>query len=492
MRESGILMHITSLPGPYGIGTMGKEAYAFVDFLEKAGQSCWQILPLTPTGYGDSPYQSFSACAGNHYLIDLDTLAAEGLLKEQEIRDIPWGDDPERVNFGAMYAYRMQVLKLACRRFQPDADYGAFVAENQDWLPDYALFMALKEANGGAPWLDWPSPLRLREAAALDEKRRELSEEIELQCFVQYEFDKQWKALRKYAAGKGIRIIGDVPIYVPLDSADVWANPELFQLDEERRPKKVAGCPPDSFTADGQLWGNPIYDWQKMADTGYAWWIQRLKAAGKLYDVIRLDHFRGFESYWSVPAGDKTARNGTWVKGPGEDFIRAIQKALPGLNFIAEDLGFVTPEVRQLQLDSGYPGMKVLEFAFDSREESDYMPHLYPVDSVCYTGTHDNVTLKQWFDEAAPEDVACAKAYLGLNRQEGYIRGMIRGCMSSVSRLCVVQMQDYLELGKEARMNFPGTLSSDNWTWRAKKGFDSDKLAQRIRETTRLYGRLKK
>ena len=491
MRESGILMHITSLPGPYGIGTMGKEAYAFVDFLWKAGQSYWQILPLTPTGYGDSPYQSFSACAGNHYLIDLDTLAAEKLLKKQEIRDIPWGDNPERVDFGAMYAHRMGVLRLAYRRFQPDADYGAFVEENGDWLPDYALFMALKERCGGVPWLDWPEPLRLREAAALEEKRRELSEEIGLQYFVQYEFARQWKALRKYAAGKGIRIIGDVPIYVPLDSADVWANPELFQLDENRRSQKVAGCPPDAFTADGQLWGNPIYDWKKMADTGYAWWIQRLKAAGKLYDVIRIDHFRGFESYWSVPAGDKTARNGAWVRGPGMDFVRAIQKALPGLSCIAEDLGYITPEVRRLQLDSGYPGMKVLEFAFDSREESNYMPHLYPVDSVCYTGTHDNVTLKQWLEEAAPGDVACAKAYLGLNRQEGYIRGMIRGCMSSVSRLCVVQMQDYLELGKEARMNFPGTLSSDNWTWRAKKGFDSDALAARIRETTRLYGRLK-
>lgn len=267
---------------------------------------------------------------------------------------------------------------------------------------------------------------------------------------------------------------------------------ELFQLDESRHPEQVAGCPPDSFTADGQLWGNPIYDWKKMAQTRYSWWIQRLAAAGKLYDVIRLDHFRGFESYWSVPAGDTTARNGKWVKGPGMDFVRTIQQALPDLEFIAEDLGFITPEVRKLQQDSGYPGMKVLEFAFDSREESDYMPHLYPVDSVCYTGTHDNVTLKQWFDEAAPEDVACAKAYLGLNREEGYIRGMIRGCMGSVSRLCVVQMQDYLELGKEARMNFPGTLSSANWTWRAEKGFDADALAARIYAATKLYGRVGK
>ena len=492
MRESGILMHITSLPGPYGIGTMGKNAYAFVDFLEQAGQSYWQILPLNPTGFGDSPYQSCSACAGNYYLIDLDTLVEEGLLKKEEIENIDWGKDPERVDFGTMYVQRTKVLKLACSRFTPDAAYEAFVRENASWLADYALFMALKEAAGGAAWLNWPEKLMLHDEKALAEKRKELSDAVQLQYFLQFKFDQQWNKLRSYANKKGIRVIGDVPIYVPLDSADVWAAPELFQLDEERRPIKVAGCPPDSFTADGQLWGNPIYDWQKMHDTGYAWWIKRLTAAAKLYDVVRIDHFRGFESYWAVPAEDDTARNGEWVKGPGIDFIRAIRQALPDLDFIAEDLGFVTPEVRQLQLDSGYPGMKVLEFAFDSREESDYMPHLYPVESVCYTGTHDNVTLKQWFDEASPEDVACAKAYLGLNDEEGYVWGVIRGGMGSVSRLFVAQMQDYLELGKSSRMNFPGTLSMANWTWRAAEGFDSETLAKRIYEMTRLFGRVKK
>lgn len=491
MRESGILMHITSLPGPYGIGSMGANAYAFVDFLEKAGQSCWQILPLSPTGYGDSPYQSFSSCAGNPYLIDLDTLVSEQLLTKEELSGVSWGSNPGRVDFGAMYAHRTGILKLAFRRFRPDEAYERFLRENEAWLPDYALFMALKESFGGAPWLSWPQDLRLRDPEALDQKRRELDQAIDLQYFLQYLFHRQWTALRRYANGKGIRIIGDVPIYVPLDSADVWASPELFQLDENRRPRLVAGCPPDSFTADGQLWGNPLYDWQKMAETGYAWWLRRLRAAAGMYDVVRIDHFRGFESYWAVPAQDTTARNGSWIKGPGMDFIRVLRQSLPDLDFIAEDLGFVTPEVRQLQLDSGYPGMKVLEFAFDSREESNYLPHLYPEDSVCYTGTHDNVTLKQWFDEAAPEDVAYAKAYLGLNSDEGYIRGMIRGAMGSVSRLCVVQMQDYLELGKPARMNFPGTLSSANWTWRAQPGFDSVALAARIRETTRLYGRLK-
>ena len=492
MRESGILMHITSLPGPYGVGTMGKQAYHFVDFLSKAGQSVWQILPLNPTGFGDSPYQSFSTFAGNPYLIDLDTLVEEGLLEEREPKAVNWGSDPGRVSFGKLYEERGKLLRLAYSRFTPDDAYQAFLEENTQWLPDYALFMALKEENGGAPWLEWPEGLRLREKAALAQARETHTEEIGYQCFVQYQFFRQWKALRGYANSKGIRIIGDVPIYVPLDSTDVWVNYKLFQLDETRHPTVVAGCPPDGFTADGQLWGNPIYDWQAMADTGYDWWTKRLSAAAGMYDVVRFDHFRGFESYWAVPAGDKTARNGCWVKGPGADFIRAVQKALPELDFIAEDLGFVTPEVRQLQLDSGYPGMKVLEFAFDSREESDYLPHLYPVDSVCYTGTHDNVTLKQWFDEASRQDKAYAKAYLGLNRSEGNVWGMIRGGMGSVSRLFVAQMQDYLELGSEARMNFPGTLSSANWTWRAQEGFDSDKLAKKIRKMTGLYGRLKK
>ena len=491
MRESGILMHITSLPSPYGIGAMGKQAYAFVDFLEKAKQAYWQILPLTPTGYGDSPYQSFSACAGNHYLIDLDTLVEEGLLKQNEITGICWGKTRTRVDFGTMYAQRNKVLKLAYKRFVPDERYEAFRKENENWLSEYGIFMALKEENGGKPWLQWPEELKCHDPKALAQKRQELKDAVQFQYFLQYEFDRQWKALRGYANDKGIRIIGDVPIYVPLDSADVWAEPELFQLDESRNPEVVAGCPPDAFTADGQLWGNPIYDWKKMADTDYRWWIKRLKAAAKMYDVVRIDHFRGFESYWAVPAEDKTARNGKWVKGPGLAFIEAIKQALPDLDFIAEDLGYMTREVRQLQLDSGYPGMKVIEFAFDSREESDYLPHLYPVDSVCYTGTHDNVTLKQWFDEASPEDIAYAKTYLGLNEEEGPIWGMIRGGMGSVSRIFVAQMQDYLELGKEARMNFPGTLSMDNWTWRAEEGFDSDVLAARIAKLTKIFGRTK-
>ena len=488
MRKSGILMHISSLPGPYGIGTMGKSAYQFVDFLSNAGQAYWQILPLTPTGYGDSPYQAFSTFAGNHYLIDLQLLMDEGLLEKEEADALYWGNG-SRVDYGALYENRKTLLRKAFARFTPDADYEAFLEENLWWLADYALFVSLKGRFGGASWLNWTLALMMRVESGLASYRQEMAEQIAFEYFLQYTFFKQWHQLKAYANQKGIKIIGDVPIYVPLDSADVWSNPTLFQLDGNRRPHKVAGCPPDSFSADGQLWGNPLYDWDKMKQTGYAWWVKRLQAAGRMYDVVRLDHFRGFESYWAIPARDVTAMYGKWLPGPGMDLIRKLQEQLGDTEFIAEDLGFVTDEVRQLQLDSGYPGMKVLEFAFDSREEGNYLPHLYPVNSVCYTGTHDNVTLKQWFDEASAEDIAEARAYLGLHEPEGDVWGMIRGAMSSVSKLCIVQMQDYLELGGEARMNQPGLLSSANWSWRAEDGFDSPALAQRIAQMTRRYGR---
>ena len=490
MRESGILMHITSLPSPYGIGTMGKCAYEFVDFLCQAGQTYWQVLPLNPTGYGDSPYQAFSTVAGNHYLIDLDMLIGEELLKQEEVEGICWAPNETRVDYGCLYENRSKVLRLAYKRFMPNDKYHDFVAENAHWLEDYALFMTLKEKHHGAPWQNWSVSVMKRIPEILKCLREELKDSMEFQYFLQYQFFRQWNSLRSYANERGIKIIGDVPIYVPLDSVDVWSNPNLFQLDGNGYPTAVAGCPPDSFSADGQLWGNPLYNWQLMKQTNFAWWIRRLSAASKMYDVVRLDHFRGFESYWSVPAGEKTAMNGAWMPGPGMDYIRAVQEALPQLDFIAEDLGYVTPEVRKLQEDSGYPGMKVLQFAFDSREEADYRPHTYPVNSVCYTGTHDNLTLAQWFEDASPEDVAWAKAYLGLHEEEGLVWGMIRGAMSSVSRLCIIQMQDYLELGAEARMNFPGTLTSNNWTWRAQPGFLSDGLTQRIREITRLYGRM--
>lgn len=489
MRESGILMHISSLPGPYGIGTMGKNAYEFVDFLKKSGQKVWQILPLSPTGYGDSPYQSCSAFAGNHYLIDLETLMDNGLLEKQEAESFFWGENEEKADFGALYENRSKVLRLAFGRFVPDEKYNKFVSENESWLSEYALFTAIKDSLGGIPWTEWPEELRLRDKKSLEEKREELRGDIAFKYFLQFEFFSQWEKLRGYANENGIKIVGDIPIYVPLDSADVWAEPGEFLLDENLNPKRVAGCPPDSFSADGQLWGNPIYDWDKMKENGFAWWKRRLGAAKHMYDIIRIDHFRGFESYWSIPAGDKTAMNGRWEQGPGMDFINAV-KSIPDVDFIAEDLGYVTPEVRKLQEDSGYPGMKVMQFAFDSREAGNYLPHTYPENSVVYSGTHDNPTLVQWLSDVAESDLEEGKKYLGLTEEEGLVKGLIRGCMASNSRLCVILMQDYLELGAEARMNLPGTLSDKNWTWRAKPGFASEELGKYILEITNRFGRI--
>ena len=492
MRESGILMHITSLPGPYGVGSMGKSAYSFVDFLKKAGQSYWQILPLTPTSYGDSPYQSCSTFAGNHYLIDLDLLVEEGLLKEEELTAIEWCDRENKVNYGILYQNRLKVLRLAYGRFESNEEFLRFCRENDSWLSDFALFMALKDANEGKSWYQWDEAIKARKPDAMRQARLKLWKEISFYSFVQYLFYKQWTALRAYACKNGVQIIGDVPIYVPLDSADVWSNPELFQLDEELTPTAVAGCPPDAFSDDGQLWGNPLYRWDLMSQQGYSWWINRLAAAGKLYDVIRLDHFRGFEAYWSIPYGDKTARGGKWIKGPDMEFIQAIKKNLPKLKLIAEDLGVLTDEVIALRDESGFPGMKVLGFAFDSRDPSDYLPQAYLPNSVCYTATHDNMTTRQWFDTASEEAVEYAVEYMALTEKEGYVWGVIRTAFSSVSDLCVTPMQDFLNLGEEARMNFPGTLSDANWSWRAEKDMITDTLAQKIGKMTRLYNRAHK
>ena len=488
MRKAGILMHITSLPGPYGVGTMGKNAYAFLDFLHKSGQQSWQLLPLGPTGYGDSPYQSCSAYAGNPYLIDLDTLVRQHLLTKEEVMNVDWGSDETKVDFGKLYNGRAPILKLAYSRFRNERALNAFRKRNEKWLPDFALYMALKESHNFAPWFSWEEDVKLRKPEALEKAARELSQEIGFYCFVQYLFYRQWDALKRRAGELGIELIGDVPIYVPYDSVEVWKNPELFELDENLAPTAVAGCPPDAFTADGQLWGNPLYRWDKMEQTGYKWWLDRLGAAGKLFDVVRLDHFRGFEAYWSVPYGDETARNGHWVKGPGMSFVNALKKGLPKLDFIAEDLGFLTQEVLDLRDESGYPGMKVLEFAFDSKEPSEYRPHTYTANTVCYTGTHDNMTMRQWFETASPEAVKVAVDYMILTKKEGYVWGTIRTAMSSVSERAIVQLQDYLNLGGEARMNFPGTMGS-NWTWRVKKGYATNALAAKIRELTQRYDR---
>jgi len=490
MRESGVLMHITSLPGPYGVGTMGKPAFDFVDFLKKAGQQSWQILPLTPTGYGDSPYQSCSTFAGNHYLIDLQLLEEEGLLKTEELASICWSDSQTKVNFGYLYNHKLAVLRLAFDRFTVNGEFETFCRENSSWLSDFALFMALKTQTGGKSWYEWEDDLKFRNPDAIWKKRQELREEIRFFCFVQFLFYRQWNALRAYAHENGIRIVGDVPIYVPLDSADVWSNPELFQLDENLTPTAVAGCPPDAFSDDGQLWGNPLYRWELMKQDDYSWWMRRLAAAGRIYDVVRMDHFRGFESYWSVPYGDKTAKNGHWVKGPDMDFVAAVKRHLPKLELIAEDLGFLTQAVLDLRDGSGYPGMKVLGFAFDSREPSEYLPHTYIPNTVCYTGTHDNMPTRQWFDTAEADAVAYAKEYMCIGADESPVWGMIRTAFASVSDWCITPMQDFLELGAEGRMNFPGTMTDCNWTWRAQPGVFTDALAKRILSLTKLYGRL--
>ena len=488
MRASGILMHITSLPSPYGVGTMGKESYYFIDFLKKAGQKYWQILPLTPTGYGDSPYQSYSAYAGNHYLIDLDILVEEGLLTVEEITACNWGDDPGRVDFGALYENRMGLLRKAYARYKDtNESFAKFRARNDSWLPEYAYYMAMKDRYDGKPWYEWPDELKHREINAFNESCRELAREIPFHCFVQFLFDRQWNALREYAHSQGVSIIGDVPIYVPYDSVDVWADPQWFCLDETLTPTDVAGCPPDYFNEDGQLWGNPLYRWDRMKNDGYRWWIRRLQAAAKRYDVIRIDHFRGFAGYYAIPFGAENARNGKWLAGPGLDFIQAVKKHLPDTPMIAEDLGFLTEDVHKLREASGYPGMKVLEFAFDGESDNGYLPHNHVPNAVCYTGTHDNMPLKQWLEESPEKTVEFANRYMGA--PDDPLWGMIRLALSSVAELTVVQMQDYLELGQQGRMNFPGTCGS-NWTWRVTAGGINGELAERIYNLTRTYGRL--
>ena len=490
-RSSGILMPISSLPSPHGIGTLGAEARKFVDFLADAGQSWWQILPVGPTSYGDSPYQSFSAYAGNPYLIDLDLLCEDGLLTPAEVNAVSWGTDPARVDYSAIYNGRFPLLHLAMERgWERDADkVKAFSEENDAWLPDYALFMALKRHFGMSAWTEWPDEdIRLRRPEAVARYREELADDIRMFTNIQYLCLRQWEALRAYAHEKGIGIIGDLPIYVAMDSADVWADPRAFQLDERNVPAEVAGVPPDYFTADGQLWGNPLYDWDAMKADGYTWWIRRIAGASRLYDILRIDHFRGLESYWAVPYGETTAKVGRWVKGPGMDLMNVLTEKFPNIQFIAEDLGYLTPEVRQLLEDSGLPGMKVLQFAFDSREAANYLPHTYPRHCVCYAGTHDNSTLMGWKDEAAPADIAMAREYLGLHDEEGFNWGVLRGGQSSVADLFIAQMQDYLGLGSEARMNTPGILGG-NWQWRMLPGQITDELTARIARMTSLYGR---
>ena len=514
MRESGILMPVSSLPGPYGIGCFGAEALKFVDFLAAAGQHIWQLLPLSPTGYGDSPYQSCSAFAGNPYFIDLDALKADGLLTAAQLKAEPWGTDPLSVDYGTLYTSRYKVLRAAyaawrekyagrfgCAHYYPD-DYYAFTLTNESWLNDYALYMALKTANGMKSWAEWPREYRLRDAGALAEFAAAQEEEIGFWKFLQYEVAVQWKKVKDYANEKGIKILGDIPIYVSADSVDAWVGGELFELDAQGGFARVAGCPPDYFSADGQLWGNPLYNWPYHKQTGYAWWVRRVRHALGIYDLLRIDHFRGFDTYWAIPAGSPTARTGKWENGPGMDLFRALEAALGKLPIIAEDLGDLVPSVRKLLADSTFPGMKVLQFAFGGGD-NEYLPHNHVKNSVVYPGTHDNTTLTDWWVNAATaKEKANAAAYLHLTpckptakevaavRTDAARTALLRAALGSVADRAIIPMADWLGLGAEAHLNTPGKLGG-NWAWRAAEGFDTALLAGRIEAECAVYCRAK-
>ncbi|GKX67249.1 4-alpha-glucanotransferase [Inconstantimicrobium mannanitabidum] len=491
-RGSGILMHIASLPGKYGIGTFGKEAYNFADFLKKSGQKYWQILPLGQTSYGDSPYQSFSAFAGNPYFIDFDILEQEGLLNKADYENINWGDNTEKINYSLLFVEKYKVLRKAFKNFKgkEDSEIEKFKEEQSLWLEDYSLYMAIKNHFGMKSWQQWDEDIKFRHSDSVKRYTKELNEEIEFWIFLQYHFFKQWQALKAYVNKQGIEIIGDIPIYVAEDSADCWANPKAFMFDPDTlKPTKVSGCPPDSFAITGQLWGNPIYNWEYHEETEYSWWIDRMRESLKIYDVLRIDHFRGFESYWSVPAEDKTAENGEWVKGPGIKLFDAIKEELGELNIIAEDLGFMTDEVIAFRKATGFPGMKVLQFGFGGPDSS-YLPHNFEDRKwVVYTGTHDNDTFRGWYEKTgSKQETNFARKYLYLNKKEGYNWGFIRGVWSSIGDTAIALMQDFLNLGNEARINVPSTLGN-NWTWRLKEGLLTDKLAEKIYYITKTYGR---
>ena len=495
MRASGILMGISSIPSKYGIGCFSKEAYDFVDQLKMAGQQYWQILPLGPTGYGDSPYQSVSTFAGNPYFIDLETLIDKKLLTKEECESCDWGGSESYVDYEKMYLSRYKLLRKAYERadLKNAPDYMVFLKKEKDWLLDYCLFMAIKNAQNGKCWIDWPEELKDRHSKAVKEAEKELAEEVGFYSFQQYCFTTQWNKLKEYANEKGIQIIGDVPIYVALDSSDAWANPEMLQFDEDYNPKAVAGCPPDAFSESGQLWGNPLYDWKKLKKDNYGWWVQRMSHSLKLYDVVRIDHFRGFDEYYAIPYGDETAENGEWEKGPGMELFRALHKEIRELRVIAEDLGFLTESVLEMLKESGFPGMKVLQFAFDGSEDSSYLPYKYDSNCVVYTGTHDNETTKGWLENLQGHDLKFVREYINCYEQpvNDCVWALIRTALSSVAELAIIPIQDYLCLGNEARMNAPSTLG-DNWKWRLTKNQISETTLYHMREVTRIYGRLAK
>ena len=484
-------MHISSLPGPYGIGAMGREARRFVDFLAAAGQHHWQVLPAGPTSYGDSPYQSFSTYAGNPYFIDLAQLEEDQLLLPGEAARYDWGGDRGRVDYEKLYKSRTAVLNqaylLGWRR--DEEKVAAFEEANRRWLPDYALYMALKRHFSNKSWQEWPLDIRLRQPEAIRRYRAQLKNDIRFWTYVQYLFFTQWQELKIYANQRGVSIIGDIPIYVALDSADVWANPSVFQLGEDGRPTKVAGVPPDDYAKDGQLWGNPLYNWKKLDADGFGWWLDRMEFLTQMYDLIRIDHFRGFESYYAVPAQEDTARNGQWEQGPGMKFFQALKERVGDFPFIAEDLGYLTPQVLEMVKESGYPGMKVLHFAFDCWCQSIYLPFRYHHNCVVYTGTHDNQTTRGWFASLNDADRQFCRDYLDLAADNQVAWKLIALAWSSVADLAIAPMQDFLNLDDDARMNTPST-SQGNWQWRMADGALTDALAEKIRRLTCTYGRI--
>ncbi|MGZ4813864.1 MAG: 4-alpha-glucanotransferase [Terriglobales bacterium] len=503
-RSSGVLLHPTSLPGPYGIGDFGPEAYRFVDFLHSAGQKLWQVLPLNPTGYADSPFQCFSASAGNPMLISLDRLVDQGVLSRNDLRSLPMFPT-ESVDYGAAIHFKMPLLQRAATNFAANASaddrhrFDEFSQSNADWLNDFALFMAVKEAHDLVAWTRWPADIAARQPEEMKRSSEKLADAIEAQKFFQFEFFQQLQELRAYGRERGIRIIGDIPIYVAHDSADVWSNRQFFLLDEHGNPLKIAGVPPDYFSATGQLWGNPIYNWPLLKQTGYKWWVERIRAALRLYDIVRIDHFRGFEAYWEVPGGDTTAEHGKWVKGPGRELFAVLQEEFGDLPIIAENLGVITPEVEAIRNEFGFPGMAILQFAFGNDPQAPtFKPHNYVRDLVAYTGTHDNDTVVGWWNSTGsgdstrtPEDVekehAYARAYLGF-KDDPINWVLIRGIQRSVANTAIAPMQDILGLGSEARMNLPGT-SSGNWKWRMKPGAVTQDLATRLKEMANIYDR---
>lgn len=498
MRESGILFPISSLPSKFGIGSFSREAFEFVDFLEESGQGFWQILPIGPTGFGDSPYQPFSAFAGNPYFISPEALIEEGLLTWDEVNGFDFGQNNEKVDYGALYSNRFSMLKIAFNRFceralDKETDYKSFLKKQNFWLDDYCLFMALKQKFEGKSWLDWDDNYRLRKEDAIKKTKKELSDTINFFKFQQFEFSKQWEKLHEYATKKNVKIIGDIPFYVSLDGADAWSHPEAFQMDKNFVPTVVAGCPPDAFSPTGQLWGNPIYDWKNRKENGYDWWMRRLARSYEFYDVIRIDHFHGFAEYYAVPFGDKTAEKGKMHKGPGMDFFNVVNKKfgdLTDFKIIAEDLGTVTEENKKLLEDSGIPGMKVLQYAFTSWD-SHYITHRHGNKCVVYTGTHDNTPSRAWIEEIGDGDRDFVRRYINsMNTDYGaFVWDFIREAYRSVADLCIIPLQDYLVLGREARINSPGT-ADDNWQWRIKPGFLSHELAGSIKKLAETYGRI--